>query len=131
MPVQIQITGDDANQAIAEFAVLSAAFTATPVPNKEEAPKRTRQSRQTSPEKTEPKAETTKEPEETKPAEKESSGDENIPTDVELRAKAKEVGTTAGKKAAIKALLTEYGVSNITAVPEEQRVAFMAALEKI
>lgn len=47
MPVQINITGEDANQAIEEFAILSAAFTGVQAPTvqptpQEDKPKRNR-----------------------------------------------------------------------------------------
>lgn len=51
-------------------------------------------------------------------------------TDVELRELAGAKGK-AGKKAEIKALLAEYGVQAVTAVPGEDRPAFKAALEAL
>lgn len=54
-----------------------------------------------------------------------------IPSVVELRAKAQEVGTTGDKKKAIKALLDKFGFASISNVPEDMRIAFMAELELI
>lgn len=54
---------------------------------------------------------------------------EEIPTDVELRAKAS--GIDAANRPKIKALLTEFGVSNLTAVPDESRVEFMQRLNAL
>jgi len=58
-------------------------------------------------------------------------GDEPIPTDVELREIARKIGQTSEGKAAIKELLGKYGVPNITAVPNEKRVAFKRDLEAL
>lgn len=52
-------------------------------------------------------------------------------TDEELRKVAREVGTTDETKAAIKALLAEYGVKNVTAVPKEIRPQFLEGLKEI
>lgn len=52
-----------------------------------------------------------------------------IPTDVDLRAKASTISAASRPK--IKALLTEYGVANLTAVPEEQRIEFMERLNAL
>jgi hypothetical protein len=52
-----------------------------------------------------------------------------IPTDVELRAKA--AGIKAADRPKIKALLTEFGVTNLTAVPDGLRFEFMKRLDAI
>lgn len=58
--------------------------------------------------------------------------DEDIPTEVELRAVAAEIGKRgAYAKKAIKALLEKYGVPNITAVPNDKRIAFKRELEEL
>lgn len=54
-----------------------------------------------------------------------------IPSVVELRAKAQEVGQDPKKKPKIKALLDKYGSPNISEVPEDKRAAFMADLEAL
>lgn len=55
----------------------------------------------------------------------------SVPTVVELRAKAQEKGKTVEGKKAVKALLEKYGSKSISDVSEDQRVAFMAALEDL
>lgn len=59
------------------------------------------------------------------------SEDENIPTVVELRAKAQEKGTTPEGKQAIKALLDSFESKSISDIPEEKRVAFLRKLEAL
>lgn len=58
---------------------------------------------------------------------------EDVPdiSDEQLRSVAREVGTTPERKAAIKALLAEYGVPNITAVPKAVRPQFLEGLKEI
>lgn len=59
--------------------------------------------------------------------------EEGVPdiSDEELRAVARKVGKTQEKKDQIKALLAEYDVPNITAVPKAARPEFLARLEEI
>ncbi len=59
------------------------------------------------------------------------SDDVEIPSVVELRAKAQEIGKDPAKKPKIKELLNKYGSPNISEVPEEKRAAFMAELEAL
>lgn len=66
---------------------------------------------------------------ETKKEEKTST--ENIPSVVELRAKAQEKATSVEAKKAIKALLDEFGSKSISNVPEDKRAEFMARLEEL
>lgn len=56
---------------------------------------------------------------------------EEVPTVVELRAVAQEKGKTPEGKAAIKALLNEFGSKSVSDVPEEKRAAFLTALGKL
>ena len=56
---------------------------------------------------------------------------EEIPTVVELRAKAQEKGTTPEGKKAIKALLDKFGAKSISNVEENIRAAFMRGLEAL
>lgn len=60
-----------------------------------------------------------------------AGGDEDIPTVVELRAKAQEIGKTAEGKAGIKALLEKFGSKSLSDVPDEKRAGFMAELDKL
>ena len=53
---------------------------------------------------------------------------EEIPTVVELRAKAQEKGTTPEGKKAIKALLDKFESKSISDVPEDKRAAFLREL---
>ncbi|MGM1047630.1 MAG: hypothetical protein ACQEXX_15970 [Bacillota bacterium] len=140
MPVQITINGENANQAIEEFAALSAAFAgqaAAPVTATVEDPKPRQQRKATAESKKEVKAAA----DEGKPIdvdaiskeiEEEQSGDGvEIPSVVDLRAKAQEVGKTAEKKKAIKVLLNKFESPSISDVPEDKRIAFMAELENL
>jgi hypothetical protein len=69
-------------------------------------------------------------PEKTTPA-TDSVQSENVPTDVELRAKAKEKSGTEAGKSAVKALLAEFNSQAITKVPTEKRAEFMSRLEAL
>lgn len=57
--------------------------------------------------------------------------DGEIPSVVDLRAKAQEVGKSPEGKKAVKALLNKFNSPSISDVPEDKRVAFMAELEKL
>lgn len=59
----------------------------------------------------------------------ESAKPENVPTVEEIRAKAQALGV--GKKSEIKALLDEFGVKNLSAIPEDHRAEFMSRLEEL
>lgn len=52
---------------------------------------------------------------------------EDVPTVEELRAKAQAVED----KAAVKALIKEFGAKNITTIPEDRRAEFLARLEEL
>lgn len=133
MPVQITINGDNAAQAIEEFATLSAAFGGAAAPTAtvlEEPKQRTRKTNEVK--KEEQKEATVKAA--AKDDEAGTDGDTEemeIPTVVELRAKAQEVGKDAKKKPAIKELLGKFESASISDVPEEKRIAFMAELEAL
>ncbi|SCW40212.1 hypothetical protein SAMN04487970_1005184 [Paenibacillus tianmuensis] len=129
MSVLIQINGENAGEAIKELSALAAgingqAVAPAPAP---EAPKPSRGRTATKPapaaaEEGEPK----NEPTESDLGEGDDDGP--VPTVVELRAKAQEVGTTPEAKKAIKALLDEFGSKSISDVPENKRHAFMSGL---
>ena len=146
MPVQITINGENAEQAIQELAVLStgiigkpAAFVTAP-----ETPKADKPTFKV-PERIRTKPEPAKAPPTTPPDPKDEpaddaleadtdvdAADEPIPTDVELRELARQIGSKGPEgKAAIKALLSKYGVPNITAVPDNKRIAFKRDLEAL
>lgn len=130
MPVQIHINGENAGEAIKELSVLASHLTGTATPPAAPAadttPKADKPSRSSRTTKPEPAA---KEETSADPEEKDESEESNAPTVVELRAKAQEVGTTPEAKKAIKALLDEFGAASVSVVPEEQRAAFLKALE--
>lgn len=70
----------------------------------------------------------------TKPAsepKEEPAKEKNVPSLTDLRALAKEKGSTAENKAAIKELLKSFECKSISAVPAESRRAFMDELEVI
>ncbi|MGF7049123.1 putative phage protein gp47/JayE [Paenibacillus sp. DS2015] len=136
MSVQITINGDNAAEAIQEFATLSAAFTgqaSAPVTASLEDLKPTRQTRKAS----DPKKEEVKEPETVKEdtqaeQDQEPAGDTvDIPTIVDLRAKAQEKGKTPEAKKAIKALLDKFESKSVSDVPEDIRTEFIAELEAL
>ncbi|MCY9733128.1 hypothetical protein M5X17_05055 [Paenibacillus alvei] len=130
MPVMIQITGENAGQAIEEFAALSTAFTGAvstvtaAAPVQEEKPKRQRTT------KTEPKPEATKETESVEKTKDKSTG-EGIPTFEDLRAVGKEKGAMPDGKAAIRALLDEFESKSLSEVPDEKRTEFMKRLKAL
>lgn len=66
-----------------------------------------------------------------KAATKEETPPVDIPSVVDLRAKAQEKATSVEAKKAIKALLDEFGSKSISDVPEEKRAAFLAKLEEL
>lgn len=55
----------------------------------------------------------------------------NVPDVVELRAAAQEKGKTDEGKAAIKALLVQFGSKSISEVPDGRKAEFLAALEAL
>jgi len=142
--VQIVINGENANEVIQELAALSAGIVSVKAEPASETPKKTErtvQAARNKPEaaKTPPTAPPELDPEpEDEPANDEpktdDSGtpDEPIPTDVELRELARNIGAKKPEsKAAIKELLNKYGVQNITAVPHNKRIAFKRELEEL
>jgi len=136
--VQIVINGENANEAIQELAALSAGITGRSIPaeptHAPEAPKAERSTR-VARTKVPPAAATEPEDEPTGnelDIDDNSASDEPIPSDVELRELARNVGAKGPEaKAAIKELLNKYGVSNITAVPNDKRIAFKRELEAL
>ncbi|EJL44001.1 hypothetical protein PMI08_02119 [Brevibacillus sp. CF112] len=149
MSVQISINGDNAAEAVKELASLAAHFTLVPVAiaaapaeaQQEERPKRQRSARQSEPAADKPTAAPAQEPEVGEvggdPADDASegtgddSGGDPIPTIVELRARAQEIGKTAEGKKAIKALLDKFGSKSLSDLPEEKRAEFMDELAMV
>lgn len=143
MPVQINITGADAAESLRELSALSfglcgnvqVAASATPVkeepktrrsPSKSETPK-PEKAVEEKPEVTKkesPQSDSDSDPD---TGSEDDTGGEDIPDDVALRAAATEKAGAVGK-AKIKALLEKYEVSNVTAIPNEQRLNFLREL---
>jgi hypothetical protein len=59
-----------------------------------------------------------------------AGSEDEIPDDVALRAAASKAAGKAGKPV-VKALLDQYEVANVTAVPKDQRLAFLKELEAL
>ena len=78
-----------------------------------------------------PEKETSKEKTSEEKTPKTEVSTEEIPTVVDLRAKAQEKGKTTEGKKAIKALLDEFGSKSVSDVPEEKRAAFLHKLEAL
>ena len=134
MPVQITINGADAAESIRELSALASGLAGAQVAAPAEEPEKPKKepvkkapAKQEKPMKEEAPA--------GDPAIEESDDNDSadIPTDVELRAKAQEIGKKMGAegKQAIKDLLNEFGSPNITGIPEEKRIEFMARLEAL
>jgi predicted lipid-binding transport protein (Tim44 family) len=71
------------------------------------------------------------EPEPDSEEEPQQDSQADVPTVVELRAKAQEVGSTPEAKKAIKALLDKFGSKSISDIPEDKRADFMAELDLV
>ena len=132
MSVLIRINGENAGEAIKELSALAAgingqATAPAPTPEAPKAPRGRAATKPTSAaaEEDQPKNESA----ECDTVQEEEDGP--IPTVVELRAKAQEVGTTPEAKKAIKALLDEFGSKSISDVPEPRRSAFLKRLEEL
>lgn len=143
MSIQIVINGENADEAIRELAVLSAGIAGRITPAESvptpETPKTEHAARNAG-----TKPEPAKAPPAAPPESQDESGDiesepdddpdvtdEPIPTVVELRAKAQEIGKTSEGKKAIKDLLNKFGSKSISDIPENKRAAFLRALEEL
>jgi hypothetical protein len=136
MSVQIHINGDTAGEAIQEFATLAAAFTGSAPaeasePKAKQAAKKPAKPGETKPEDTDPESEPVTGDSVEEDFAEENDGSEGIPTVVDLRAIAAEKGKTPEGKKAVKALLDQFGSKSISDVPEDKRLKFKTALEKL
>lgn len=142
MPVQIQINGENADEAVKELSALASHFTgAAPIaasteksaPKKEDKPKqeKPKAADKPKPKKEEPETEGAESNDSDQEGNASDSDGEYIPTVVDLRAKAQEKGKTPEDKKKIKALLDEFGSKSISDVPEESRIEFMQRLEDL
>lgn len=68
---------------------------------------------------------------ESEPKQSEPEPEISVPSVVEVRKKAQEVGQDPAKKPKIKELLKEFGVPNVSSVPEDRRVEFIQRLEEL
>ncbi|BCG57460.1 hypothetical protein [Paenibacillus sp. URB8-2] len=136
MSVQITINGENASEAISEFAVLSAAFTgsapAAPVVDKPKTRSKATQKQEEPEIKTaDSEPEIKQEAANSEPETKQEDPDPLQEVTVEdIRAKAGEVGQM-GKKAEVKALLDKFGAKTVSTVPAEKRAEFLAALKAL
>ena len=125
MSVTININGENATEVLHELRDLAAGLGGTVTPVQEEKPesKPAKRSTEKKATKIEDVAEPVKESEDVS-ADKTT---EDVPTVEELRAKAQAVED----KAAVKALIKEFGAKNITTIPEDRRAEFLARLEEL
>ncbi|QHT61722.1 hypothetical protein GXP70_18240 [Paenibacillus lycopersici] len=138
MSVQIIINSETAEEALLKIAALAAGLTTgrvepitIPAPAAEpEKPKRQRQTKTETPKQPEPPAEEDDQADDVEEhLDQQDAGDnEDVPTDVDLRAAASEAGKRVGA-AQVKGLLNKYGVPNVTAIPASDRRAFLRDLE--
>lgn len=119
-------------EAIAGLAGIVGGTVSTPLPEPEKPKRSSRVAPKPEPEK-QPDSEPVVESGTSEEAAEETTdtAKEEIPTVVELRAKAQEKGTTPEGKKAIKALLDEFGSKSISDVPENVRIAFLRRLEAL
>ncbi len=138
MPVQIHITGDNAAEAIKEFAILSAAFSgaiAAPAAGESKTASKgtptVKPTKQPDPVKQpDPKPEPEKKTDDPTPQTDDASKEPPEPTLEELRAKASAVAKAKGPEV-VKGLLEKFELSNISSVPKEARGAFMVELQNV
>lgn len=126
MSVTININGENATEVLHELRDLAAGLGGTVTPVQEEKPESKPAKRSTEKKATKPiedVAEPVKEPEVVSAEET----TEDVPTVEELRAKAQAVED----KAAVKAMIKEFGAKNITTIPEDRRAEFLARLEEL
>lgn len=125
MPVQITITGDNAKEALQEIGGLASALVGASAPATDKPAKTTK----TTTKPAETKKEEQKKPEtEDLDQDNTGDGDAEIPDDVALRAAALEKTKVVGK-VKVKALLDQYGVPNVTGLPNDKRLDFLRDLE--
>lgn len=126
MPITINVTGDSAaevQQLVADLAGTMSTKNDEETP--EDKPKQQRKRQSTSKKKDEPKTEEKSKTE--KPG-----NTTDIPSVVDIRAKAKEItDADTSKRPEVKALLDEFDCKNITSIPEDRRTEFMERLEEL
>lgn len=138
MPVQININGLDAAEALRELSSLASGFNGVQVvtPEKEDKPEEPKRQRSASETTKKNKPAAKQEPDKEPEAADETAADSTdgvemeIPTDVQLRSTAADKAKSAGREK-VKALLDKYSVPNVTAVPDDKRIAFLKELEEL
>lgn len=128
MSIQIKITANSADEVVQLVQDLASVL---PGMDPEKIPAATKVStiEETKPE---PEPEPQPEPESNQEQHEEpATAKERIPDIVEIRKLAMAKGATPEGKEAIKELLKKFGCRNISSIPEEKRVAFLAGLEAI
>ncbi|MCE3202496.1 hypothetical protein [Paenibacillus sonchi] len=127
MSVEIKIFGENAKEALQEIGGLAAALVGASAPATDK-PAKTAKTQSTA------KPAETKKEEQEKPETEDldqnntGDGDAEIPDDVALRAAALEKTKVVGK-VKVKALLDQYGVPNVTGLPNDKRLDFLNELE--
>lgn len=143
MSIQIHINGEDATEAIRELSVLASHLSPSAGSVKEVAttsetqkPEKNTRSRSSKPINEAPVKEEIADRDNdvdntsSDPVNGSEGTDdtEQVPTVVELRAKAQEVGTSPERKKKIKELLDKFKSKSISDVPEDKRAAFLKGL---
>lgn len=113
-------------ESLEELSVLAAGLRGAKASPHQEVKSETKPAKHASAKKTEPKEEAVEPVAEAEEASSDKAT-EDIPSIEDIRAKAQ----TIKDKAAVKALLEEFGAKNLTALPEDRRAEFMARLEEL
>lgn len=140
MPVNIHISGENAGEALKELsafaahlfggqALVGASAAETPKVEKPARTDRAAAKKEVEAAKKETAVAADPDPADEQPEEPVETI--QLPTVVELRAQAAEVGKTAQGKAAVKGLLDQFESKSISDVPEVKRLAFLKALEDL
>lgn len=134
MPVQITITGDNAQEALQEIGGLAAALVGATPAKAEAETKPNRSTKKSDPVKESVKnnsvKETTSDEEAEASPEVESKTEGELVSLEDLRA-AVQVAARAGFRDQVKAILTEFGYPNVSAVQQKDAAAIMAKLEAL
>ncbi|CQR71653.1 hypothetical protein SOV_04460 [Sporomusa ovata DSM 2662] len=124
MHIHLNIEADTTEEILAAIKELSATGV-TPIQKPAEGKKSSHSNKAATSKATEPATDTTL------PAETEKTEEETIPTVNELKEAAVAKGKTPEGKKAIKDLLASFESPSISAIPEDKRAAFLAALKDL
>lgn len=132
MPVTINISGDNAAQALQDLTALTSALipSSTANPTETEVTKTTRARKTTVAKPVTPEVAEETDSTDTEPVDdsEPDTEEEEAPDDVKLRAAALKATERVGK-VPVKALLDKYEVPNVTGLPKNKRVQFLKDLE--